>query len=494
MYFLLIVHRYLAVAVGLLMTLWCLSGFVMMYQAMPELSPQQRLDGLQPLTLTRCCNLGGYSPHDNTPLGDFSIEMLLGEPVVRFNTGQDNHIISLSTGETVPALNASQLLSVAELYGAGNNIAGTPSLRGIIEVDQWTLQSAKRHQPAWHIAFDDAAGTEIYINGRTGEVFQQTRRRERVLAWIGAIPHWLYPTMLRQNAALWSDIVIWTSVLGSFLAATGLYVGITRLRRHRDTGTLESPYQGWWYWHHISGLVFGVLVLTWVFSGLMTMNPWGVLSGSGANNYRPQLIGNAPWSELRQFLTAIENGNVQLPDLDPVVQITPTVFDQRLYPVLITRQGAQTRLDSNGHEISLSVSDIERVVATLDTPVSQAGLMIGEDSYYYGHKREVPLPVYRVVMDDAEQTRLYINTNTGAVRSVGSTERWSRWIRTGLHDLDFPVLRLRPIWDVVVILLLIGVTAVCVTGTWMSFRRIRRDMRSLRRHLRTSPAKNLSTR
>ncbi len=61
------------------------------------------------------------------------------------------------------------------------------------------------------------------------------------------------------------------------------------------------------------------------------------------------------------------------------------------------------------------------------------------------------------------------------------TGRWSRWLRTGLHDLDFPVLRLRPIWDIVVIFLLLGVTLVCITGTWMACRRVRRDYLTLRR-------------
>ncbi|MDO9521020.1 MAG: PepSY domain-containing protein [Pseudohongiella sp.] len=493
MRFILLVHRYLAVAVGFLMTLWCLSGFVMMYQAMPVLSNEQRLNGLQPLTLTECCNLGDYAPHDSTPLGNFRIEMLLSEPVLRFATGQDNQIISLRSGEAMPSLSSDQVLEVAELYRTGNGVAGTSVARGTIETDQWTIQSARRNQPAWHIAFNDAAGTEIYINGRTGEVFQQTNRRERVLAWLGAIPHWLYPAVLRQNGALWTDVVVWTSILGTFLAATGMYVGITRLRRRRDTNELRSPYKGWWYWHHVSGLFFGVLVLTWVFSGLMTMNPWGALSGGGGGNYRPQLTGIAQWSDLKQFLAAVENGSAQLPDSGNIKQITPTVFDHRLYPMLHLQHGEQRRLDSNGRLASLQIADIERVVTALDTPVITTGLMYGEDSYYYGHKREVPLPVYRVIMDDAEQTRIYINTETGAVRSLGTTGRWSRWIRTGLHDLDFPVLRLRPLWDIVVILLLIGVTMVCGTGTWMSFRRIRRDIKSLRRRLAAPRTSKLST-
>lgn len=477
----LIIHRYLAVAVGLLMTLWCLSGFVMMYQAMPELSNEQRLNGLQPLVLTECCDLGGFAPHDDTPLGNFRLEMLLGEPVLRFATGQDTHIISLTSGEAVAQLSPDQVLTVAELYGAGNNIAGAPVARGTIEMDQWTVQSARRNQPAWHIEFDDAAGTEIYINGRTGEVFQQTNRRERVLAWLGAIPHWLYPTVLRQNGALWTNIVVWTSILGTFLAATGLYVGISRWQRQRDTNKFQSPYQGWWYWHHISGLMFGVLVLTWVFSGLMTMNPWGALGSAGGGNYRPQLNGGAQWSGLQRFFAAVESGDAELPQSGSFVQITPAVFDQQLFLMANTPQGEQQRLNADGRRARLQIEDIKRVVAQLDTPIRESGLMYDEDSYYYGHKREVPLPVYRVIMDDGEQTRIYINTETGGVRSLGSTGRWSRWIRTGLHDLDFPILRSRPIWDIVVILLLIGVTIVCATGTWMALRRIRRDIRSVRR-------------
>ena len=108
---------------------------------------------------------------------------------------------------------------------------GAPRLLGAVDVDQWTIQTARRQQPVQHFALQDAAGTELYLNGATGEVFQETNRRERVLSWMGAIPHWLYPTFLRRNGPLWSKIVIWTSVAGCFLAATGLYVGISRLRR-----------------------------------------------------------------------------------------------------------------------------------------------------------------------------------------------------------------------------------------------------------------------
>lgn len=476
----LIIHRYLAVAVGLLMTLWCLSGFVMMYQSFPELSNAQRLNGLAPLQLDRCCELAGYAPHDDTPVGNFRLEMLLGEPVLRMGGRDAPTIIRLNSGEPLLPLSAAELLTVASRFGEGNNIDGDAQALGVIEIDQWTVQSARRHQPVWHFAFDDPAGTEIYINGNSGEVFQHTNRRERVLSWFGAIPHWTYPTILRQNGVLWSQVVIWASVLGTFLAATGLYVGISRLRRDRLSNRLSSPYTGWWYWHHMTGLVFGVLVLTWVFSGLMTMNPWGTLSGSGSTNYQAQVTGTARWGELKQLLRALGDDNRSLNDIE-IRQLTPAVFNNELFVLADTSDGSQLRLDSNARPAPLTTSDIEQRVAQLGTPVLQAGLLHQEDSYYYGHKQSVTLPVFRAIMADSEQTRLYINPQTGALRTVGSTGRWSRWIRTGLHDLDFPVLRLRPIWDIVVIFLLLGVTLVCVTGTWMALRRVRRDYLALRR-------------
>jgi hypothetical protein len=34
-------------------------------------------------------------------------------------------------------------------------------------------------------------------------------------------------------------------------------------------------------WHHVAGLLFGLVTLTWVFSGLMSMNPWKIFDGPG---------------------------------------------------------------------------------------------------------------------------------------------------------------------------------------------------------------------
>ncbi|HEU4617512.1 MAG TPA: peptidase, partial [Gammaproteobacteria bacterium] len=358
----LLVHRYLAVAIGLLMSLWCLSGFVMLYQAYPSLTDTERLAGLEPLDLRGCCKLEGVDLPEDTSVGDFEVEMLLGDPVLRLgggfgrggwplSAGPSAAALDLRTGEPVPALSGDQAAQVAREYGLRHAL-GEPRALGLVDIDQWTVQDARINRPVYLFGFGDRAHTEIYVSGASGKVFQDTSRPERVLAWLGAIPHWLYPLKLRQNAPLWTAIVVWTSGLGTFLTLTGLAVGIWRFRFRGDGGR-RSPFRGWWYWHHIGGLVFGVLALTWVFSGLMTMDPWGFLF-KGGSRYEAEIRGDATWGEIKRFLTAP-------PDLGAgheLAQLAAAPFDGRLYAHAFLADGRVVRLDAAGNPATLTVGDV----------------------------------------------------------------------------------------------------------------------------------------
>src|SRR5690606_20999365 len=158
----LFIHRYLAVAVGLLMTLWCLSGFVMMYQDYPALDAEERLAGLETLNFADCCDLSALPAQDAAVAPSFRVEMLLGDPVLRTAGGARSGvppILNLRTGEPVTELTSAQVLEVARRFGDGHGIEGTPRSLGVIDIDQWTIQSARRNAPSWHFAFDDRAGT-----------------------------------------------------------------------------------------------------------------------------------------------------------------------------------------------------------------------------------------------------------------------------------------------------------------------------------------------
>lgn len=473
---LLVIHRYLGVAVGLLMTVWCLSGFVMMYQGYPALTEAERLAGLQPLDLSDCCVVPTLEPQDAATLSGFRIEMLDGKPILRaaMGRGSAGRAYDLTTGQPIGEITPDIVRGVAVRQAEALEIWAAPARIQTISQDQWTIQYAGRHQPLYQVRFDDSRRSDIYVSGANGQAFQHTNSTERLLGWLGAVPHWLYPTVLRQNGKLWNDVVIWSSVAGIFLTATGLYVGIVHFGRRRNGRW--SPFRGLWFWHHMIGLVFGILTLTWVFSGLMTMNPWGVLGGGEDRSVRRTLVGDTKGAAIER---ALARAAVLKPD-DEVRQLTAIAVAGKVWLAAVHSDGRLTRLDENGLASPVDAHQIKAMLAPL-RPASLE-LLMREDAYYYGRKGEVAsLPVWRAILSDEQNTRVYLDAGTGQVRRIVNRDgRWSRWIRNGLHGFDFSGLRNRPLWDLVVLPLLFGVTLVCGTGAWMSLRRIGRDVSGLR--------------
>ena len=114
-------HRYTGVAVGWLMTLWCLSGFVMMYQGYPELTNAERLRGLIPLQLEGCCKILQVPVED---LAGARINMVSGVPVLRTSGASP---IDLRSGQPLPARTATQVREIAAQYGRGNGVSTAPT-------------------------------------------------------------------------------------------------------------------------------------------------------------------------------------------------------------------------------------------------------------------------------------------------------------------------------------------------------------------------------
>jgi hypothetical protein len=134
-------HRYLAVAVGLLVSLWCLSGFVMMYQSFPAYTQGERLQALTPLEWGSCCNTT-FLPNDDEPLRAFRIEMLLDEPVLR---QQQAVPLRLRDGTAVKPLTQAQLLEVSAQYAARRGLAdASPQRLGEVAGDQGSVQIGGR--------------------------------------------------------------------------------------------------------------------------------------------------------------------------------------------------------------------------------------------------------------------------------------------------------------------------------------------------------------
>jgi hypothetical protein len=462
----LLLHRYLGIAVGALMVMWCLSGVVMMYVSYPALRETVRLEHLQPIAWRDCCKVGD-APSAGFSLERIWIEMLDGRPVLF--SGDDTRPIDLSTGSWAEGISAEQAADVAKRFAAGDSPAAL-RLLGLMDRDQWTVSGEfNSERPLYRFDLGDGAGTELYVSSRSGRAVQMTTARERFWNWLGAVPHWLYFTELRRQPKIWSDVVIFTSLLGCFLAGVGLYLGIRQLLA-RPAGRW-SPYVGFNLWHHIAGLVFGIFALTWVLSVLLSMNPWGWLQGAGAQAESTAIEG-APRSSAADLAVVLQNLASAHPS---AVSLKAAPLNDELYFIAGGAGGERLRLNARGAPAPLGGTELNFLVHALsgDGTPGAPQLLRQEDSYYFSHHRELAaLPVYRLVL--ASGTRYYLDSVSGMlVAKLDAGSRAYRWLHEGLHRLDFAAgLRSRPQWDLIMLLLMSGVTVLCVTGTYLGYRRL----------------------
>jgi len=62
--------------------------------------------------------------------------------------------------------------------------------------------------------------------------------------------------------------------------------------RHRYKSGSMSPYRGWMKWHHVTGLIGGAFLVTWVFSGWLSMGPFGGFGDGDAKAIEARYAGN----------------------------------------------------------------------------------------------------------------------------------------------------------------------------------------------------------
>ena len=193
------------------------------------------------------------------------------------------------------------------------------------------------------------------------------------------------------------------------------------------------------------------------------------------------------------------------PSLANVVSLTTTPLGGKLYWMATYNDGSAKRLDPDGHAAPPNEVELAQAAARIagDRQIAEQRLLNEEDVYYYARQRrrfeDLVLPVYRVTLADEEQTRYYLDPNTGALlQRADATGRWRRWLFSGLHRLDFAEwMRTRPFRDILMWLTLLGGVALSVTGVYLAVRRVRSDiivlLRSLRRLFETGQAEKQVT-
>src|SRR5207249_3414255 len=65
-----------------------------------------------------------------------------------------------------------------------------------------------------------------------------------------------------------------------------------RYRLKREVS--HSPYAGMRYWHHYAGLVVGLTTFTWIFSGLLSMDPWDRSRANSPTRQQADAVSGGP--------------------------------------------------------------------------------------------------------------------------------------------------------------------------------------------------------
>lgn len=435
-----VLHRWFGVAFCLLFAMWFASGAVMHWVPFPELTAAERGAGLAALPATLPSPAAALAALRRDDIVRLRLTAPGGHPIfVATGTDGDLHALDPATG-SAPKIGFDFALASAQAHAAARGIAGTPALLDTADTDQWTVSNGlDAHRPLFRFALNDAAGTELYVSSRTGEVVRDSTRVERIANYAGSVLHWIYPTVLRKHWAAWDATVWWLSLLALIGAVAGALIGVLRLKRG------ASPFSGWLYWHHLLGLGCALFVLTWIASGWLSMDHGRLFSDGRASADDFAKISGPP-------LRAAE-------------------LDASHSPLTAQREIEWFRSGGLVLAHALTREDAERAAQRLGS-----GCMVAADSdAYAAQSRQPGAAVFRIACGD---TWWQIDGADGRIiEKLDPSRRAYRWAFRALHTLDFPVLLEHPALRSSLIMLLCAAGFIfSLTGVVIGWRRLKRSL------------------
>lgn len=238
-------------------------------------------------------------------------------------------------------------------------------------------------------------------------------------------------------------------------------------------------------WHHILGLAFALVTITWIFSGLMSMNPWKVFSTAAkpadtvafsGGKLNPAAFTTTPAQALIAATTRMADAR----------ELSWVWFDGKPFYIVHDAAGRSLIVPGAGDATPMAMFDVDslRKAAARLLPGARPTtieVLNDFDNWYYpraahtmlGHI-ERRLPVLRVTFDDPLNTMFHINPYTASVHNrIDNGRRWSRWLFAALHSWDIRgLIDRRPFWDVLMIAFSAGGFVLCITGTVIAWRRL----------------------
>lgn len=466
---LILLHRWLGVSLSLLFAMWFSTGIVMHFVPFPALTEAERIDGLAPIDLSEVPNDPAVAVNTSGIKDATRVRLIWrSDGPVYIVTGRSGIGAVRADDLTDAAVKSAPLaLKIAEAAARqrGQDISKL-AFANSRNYDQWTVPNGfDRHRPLYRIALNDEGGTELYVSSVTGEIVLDTTRRERAWNYVGSVTHWIYPTILRKSHGAWDATLWWLSLVALIAAISGSILGILRVRI--AGGRSVSPYAGWQKWHHLLGLVCMIFVLTWIFSGWLSMDHGRLFStGKLSDAETASIAGTPAWESLpaREAISAEAR------------EVEWFVFNQQFYRRDRTSLETQRLVavdsgTSSPRREFLNPSEIGAFVPRLASGCNVPTIIEADDNYAIGSS--VPnAPVHRSVCGSVW---FHIDGASGAIlERLDPSRRAYRWFYSALHTMDFPVLSARPTLRSALIVILCGFGFVfSLTGVVIGWRRLR---------------------
>ncbi|WP_025035289.1 PepSY domain-containing protein [Bradyrhizobium sp. DOA9] len=467
-------HRWLGIAFCLLFAMWFATGIVMHFVPFPSLTEAERFAGLGPLepgarTISVADAVAASGIADATRV---RLVQRSDGPVYVVSGPAASRAVRASDGGDASVTSADVALGIVQAYSRRRGLdLARAAIAARSDYDQWSVPNGfDRHRPLFRAALGDAQGTEVYVSSLTGDVVLDTTRSERAWNWAGSVLHWIYPTVLRSSWVLW-DRVVWTlSLLALIAALLGAVLGIVRVKiRGRQ---LSSPYRGWRALHHIIGLVATVFVLSWIFSGWLSMDHGRLFSRGQLTPAEASVMNAAPdWRDASSL------------DLQPLSRSAREVewfaFDGKVYRRDRIALGRQALIRAghaprDGQAAYLDVREIGNLMARLGAGCAAPVPLVGNDDY--PAQSALPgAPVYRTTCGD-----LWFDVdaaNGKVLQRLDPSRRAYRWLYSALHTLDFPILQAHArMRDALIVGLCTLGLVFSVTGIVIGWRRLRASL------------------
>ena len=456
--FLFKVHRITGLSIAVFFLMWFITGIVLIYHPYPKVSEKLLYDKKETLP-SSLPDLSSVLSKMDDKVKSLSLKQFQGQ--------------TLFSTDKAPDITYSVVERVAK-HWIDAPIERVDTLK---EREQWVLFTKyDKELPIYKFYFDDAQKHELFISGRTAEVLQMTTSRQRLWAWLGAIPHKFYIPCIRRDVDVWQNMVAIVSGICLIAALTGWLLGILLwIKHYQKKHVWQNPYKKRWYrWHFSYGLIFGVFLIGWALSGIFAMQrvPQWIVPMEGDYSFKTSRL----WGRGLLPIETYQLDYRKLKDVYPELKEVEwcRYADIPTYRVVVGDE--EFLIDASGNDVRPLQIPEKTIVNGLKKihgeEVNMKVSVLEEfDNYYLSRRVSLDLPVYKVEVDDANGSLYYVNPSTGYVRYLNNNKIVRKWLFNGIHYLDIDWLVARPwLWYICIWVLCIGCGIVCITGLVLGYR------------------------